>query len=94
MSDTDSADLPIAVDPAAKGPDSSPWEVPQRVYISPLGHGKFQSIPQPDGTDIMLYTGGVYVYQRRPKQDVLFELRAQNAVVFSRSQYSRVEKSS
>ncbi len=63
--------------------DSKKWEFPPRVYVQPLGQGNFRLIPQPDGTDIGVYTGGVYVFQRRPKQDVLFELRAQNAVAFS-----------
>ena len=82
VSETDSADLRITTAQAGKGTDPPQWKIPQRVYVQPLGHGKFQSIPQPDGTDIGLYTGGVYVYRRRPKQDALFELRAQNAVVF------------
>ena len=68
--------------PGVQGTEAERWAIPPRVYVQPLGHGKLQSIPQPDGTDIMIYTGGVYVYQRRPKQDALFELRAQNAVVF------------
>jgi len=52
------------------------------VHIPQLGGTRLISHPQPDGTDIITYTGGFYAYQYRPDQQETLELRAQNAVVF------------
>ncbi len=44
--------------------------------------GHFESRPQPDGTDILTCTGGIYAYQRWLKEDAFLEIRAENAVLF------------
>ncbi|MBN1846691.1 MAG: hypothetical protein JW810_13480 [Sedimentisphaerales bacterium] len=68
---------------AGAGPgQSDPAGIASRVYVRPLGPAKIDSYPQPDGTDIAVYSGGIYLYQRRPETGGLLELRAQNAVVF------------
>jgi len=55
----------------------------QPVRVVPLGQQvRILSRRQDDGTDIFVYSGGIYVYQKRPKEDTLIEFRAQNGVVF------------
>ena len=46
--------------------------------------GKFDSIPQPDGSYILTFTGGIIIHQRIPEENTILELHAQNAVIFSR----------
>jgi len=67
--------------PQSSGRDSNvEYEGVQPVYLVP--QGRFSKRRLADGTDILICTDGIYAYQRRPKEDVLLELRGQNAVVF------------
>jgi len=52
------------------------------VYMQPLGAARIDSFRRADGTDVAVFTGGFYLYQPRPEEDALLELRAENAVVF------------
>lgn len=52
------------------------------VHIHPSASAIGQSHRQADGTDVFVYCGGVYLYQMRPDENLTFELRATNAVVF------------
>lgn len=50
------------------------------VHLVP--YGTFQSRKQPDGSDVFLATDGIYVYRRLVREDMLLELKAENAVIF------------
>ncbi len=50
------------------------------VHIVP--YGPFQSQKQPDGSDVFLATDGIYVYRHLAQEDMLLELKAENAVIF------------
>ncbi|KPK75069.1 MAG: hypothetical protein AMJ79_12575 [Phycisphaerae bacterium SM23_30] len=50
--------------------------------IQPLGRWELMSELQPDGSRVVTYTGGVLVIQRRPAEETILTLKAQNAVAF------------
>jgi len=85
------AELPPAEPPAQTAPTKekkiarpsapeSPF--PEIPRVHPVFLGPVESQPQPDGTDILTCTDGIYIYQQRPAENRLLELRARNAVVF------------
>jgi hypothetical protein len=61
-------------------PAMQPAPPGEPVHIS--YQGLVSSRRFPDGSDVFTCTDGIYIYQQRPKENALLELRAQNAVVF------------
>ncbi len=56
---------------------------PEKLPFEPVQFsGKFSSKPQPDGSDIFVYTGGLSAIQKFPAENALLEFNAQSAVVF------------